>query len=100
MEEHTKKWSIFLRQKQGSNAHPKEKCGCGYSLEREACQRGDLIHSGRTVLPGLSFPLANYLVLFLIADQTQGPHKMHEHLWAKIDSRVKDYGMVSGLIMI
>ena len=36
-------------------------------------QRGELNHLYRTVLPGLSFPLANCLVLSFTPDQTQGP---------------------------
>ena len=43
------------------------------SPEWRAQLRGHLIHLYRTVLLGLCFPLANYLVLFLTPDQTPDP---------------------------
>ena len=68
------------------------------------CLRGDLNQLCRTVLPGLCLPLANYPVLFLTPDWSvlflthRTLPNMHAHLLAKMDSRAKGSGMVSGLM--
>ena len=64
-----------------------------------SAQRGDLNHLHRTVLPGLCFLLANYLVLFLTPDWTQDPPQYACAFLAKMVSRAKGARTVSGLIM-
>ena len=72
MSESTKKQSIYLRQKQSSNKHSKEGWGCWHPPQREAHQRGDLIHLHEAVLLGLSFPLAK-IISFFTPEPTQDP---------------------------
>ena len=62
---------VYLSQKQSSNTHPKEECGCRHPLQWGVNQRHVLNHLYRTVLPGLCLPLANYLGLILTPDWTQ-----------------------------
>ena len=65
----------------------------------EKHQRGAINPLYRTVLLGLCFPLANYLVLFLTPDWTRALPNMCVHLLAKMDSRAKGSGTASGLII-
>ena len=56
--EHPENRSVYLRQKQRGDTHPKEEGRCGHPRMRSS-QRGGLNHLYRTALPGLFLPLGN-----------------------------------------
>ena len=64
--ESTQRSSLFIYIRSKAIIHTRRRSvGAGILLNEECTPRGDLNHLHRTVLPGLCFPLANYLVLFL-----------------------------------
>ena len=88
-------------QKQRSNMHPKEECGCRRPPNWGAGQRGDINHLHRTDLLGLCFPLAIFLVLILTPDWTQEPLQYACTSFGKdgFQSRVLGPGTISRLTM-